>query len=111
MFDVGFSEIVLILVVALVVIGPEKLPKVARTLGLLTGRLQRYAAAVKADVERELHNEEILRLEREANNAIASAKADIAGGVQALEQQTADALAPPQHPSPPTPAPNPDQAP
>ncbi len=111
MFDVGFSEIVLILVVALVVIGPEKLPKVARTLGLLTGRLQRYAAAVKADVERELHNEEILRLEREANNAIASAKADIAGGVQALEQQAADALAPLQHPSPQTPAPNPDQAP
>ena len=54
MFDVGFSEIVLILVVALVVIGPEKLPKVARTLGLLTGRVQRYAASVKADVEREL---------------------------------------------------------
>jgi sec-independent protein translocase protein TatB len=99
MFDVGFSEIVLILVVALVVIGPEKLPKVARTLGLLTGRLQRYAASVKADVERELHNEEILRLEREANNAIASAKAGITAEVQVLEQQTTDALAPAQDPS------------
>lgn len=97
MFDVGFSEIVLILVVALVVIGPEKLPKVARTLGLLTGRLQRYAASVKADVERELHNEEILRLERESNHAIASVKASIAGEVKALEQQTSDALTPPQN--------------
>lgn len=96
MFDVGFSEIVLILVVALVVIGPEKLPKVARTLGLLTGRLQRYAASVKADVERELRNEEILKLERDANQAIASAKSSITGEVQALEQQTTSALTPPE---------------
>ena len=70
MFDVGFSEIVVILLVALVVIGPEKLPKVARTLGLLTGRVQRYVATVKAEVNREIHNEEILRMEREAQQTI-----------------------------------------
>ncbi len=86
MFDVGFSEIVLILVVALVVIGPEKLPKVARTLGLLAGRMQRYAASVKADVERELRNEEVLRLEREAQNTIASLKSSITDEVQHIEQ-------------------------
>jgi sec-independent protein translocase protein TatB len=86
MFDVGFSEIVLILVVALVVIGPEKLPKVARTLGLLAGRMQRYAASVKADVERELRNEEVLRLEREAQNTIASLKSSINEEVQHIEQ-------------------------
>lgn len=77
MFDVGFSEILVILVVALVVIGPEKLPKVARTLGLLTGRLQRYAANIKADVQRELRNEEVLRLEREAKNTIAQVENSI----------------------------------
>ncbi len=81
MFDVGFSEILVILVVALVVIGPEKLPKVARTLGLLTGRLQRYAANIKADVERELRNEEVLRLEREAKNAIAQVESSVKDAV------------------------------
>lgn len=86
MFDVGFSEIILILVVALVVIGPEKLPKVARTLGLLVGRMQRYAAAVKADVERELRNEDVMRLEREAQNTIASVKSSIHNETQHIEQ-------------------------
>ena len=54
MFDVGFSEIIVIAVVALIVLGPEKLPKTARTLGHLFGRLQRYVADVKADINREL---------------------------------------------------------
>ena len=49
MFDIGFSEIVVIAVVALIVIGPERLPKTARTLGHLFGRLQRYVADVKAE--------------------------------------------------------------
>jgi sec-independent protein translocase protein TatB len=47
MFDIGFSEIMVIAVVALVVLGPENLPKTARTLGHLFGRLQRYVADVK----------------------------------------------------------------
>lgn len=59
MFDIGFSELVLIAVVALVVIGPERLPKVARTVGLLFGRLQRYIAGLKADLYQELQLEEI----------------------------------------------------
>ena len=54
MFDIAFTELVIIAIVALLVIGPEKLPKVARTLGSLLGRMQRYVAAVKQDVEREL---------------------------------------------------------
>jgi len=52
MFDVGLSELMIIAVVALVVIGPERLPKVARTAGLLLGRLQRYVSDVKADINR-----------------------------------------------------------
>ncbi len=50
MFDIGFSEIIVIAVVALIVIGPERLPKVARTLGHMFGRLQRYVNDVKADI-------------------------------------------------------------
>jgi sec-independent protein translocase protein TatB len=65
MFDIGFSEIVLIGVVALVVIGPERLPKTARTLGLLFGRLQRYVNEVKADISREMELDELRRLRKE----------------------------------------------
>ena len=52
MFDIGFSEIVVIGVVALIVIGPERLPRTARMLGHLFGRLQRYVNEVKADISR-----------------------------------------------------------
>jgi len=63
MFDVGFSELLFIGLVALIVLGPERLPKVARTVGHLLGRMQRYAASVKADIEREIQLEELKRLE------------------------------------------------
>ena len=57
MFDVGFSEMLVIAIVALVVIGPEKLPRVARTAGAMLGRLQRYVNDVKADINREIELE------------------------------------------------------
>lgn len=65
MFDLSFFELVVIGVVALVVIGPEKLPKVARTLGALTGRAQRYVAQVKDEVNREVRFEELQQLQKE----------------------------------------------
>lgn len=65
MFDIGFSELVVIAVVALVVIGPERLPTVARTIGALLGRLNRYVADVKSDVEREMRLEDMKKLRAE----------------------------------------------
>lgn len=65
MFDVSFSELLVIAVVALIVIGPEKLPKVARTLGTLAGRMQRYVAQVKEEVNREVRFEELQKLQQE----------------------------------------------
>ena len=62
MFDIGFSELLVIGVVALIVIGPEKLPRVARTVGHLAGRLQRYVADVKADINREIELEELRKM-------------------------------------------------
>lgn len=62
MFDIGFSEIFVILVVALIVIGPERLPKVARTLGHLFGRMQRYVNDVKSDIAREMELEDLRKL-------------------------------------------------
>jgi sec-independent protein translocase protein TatB len=69
MFDIGFSEIMVIAVVALIVIGPERLPRTARMLGHLLGRLQRYVNEVKADINREMELDELRRLQREVKGA------------------------------------------
>lgn len=65
MFDVAFSELIVIAIIALIVIGPEKLPRVARTLGSLVGRMQRYLGSVKADINRELQLEDLQKLQQE----------------------------------------------
>lgn len=65
MFDVGFWELVVVGVVALIVIGPERLPGVARTAGLWIGRMRRFVAGVKADIEREVKAEELKRIMEE----------------------------------------------
>ncbi len=62
MFDIGFSELLVIGVVALIVIGPERLPRVARTLGHLFGRMQRYVNEVKSDIQREIELDELRKL-------------------------------------------------
>lgn len=77
MFDIAFSELVVIGVVALIVIGPEKLPKVARTVGLLLGRVQRYVNGVKSDISRELRFEELQRLQQEVQQGIRQAESTI----------------------------------
>ncbi|MCG2576631.1 Sec-independent protein translocase protein TatB [Dechloromonas sp. XY25] len=63
MFDIGFSELMVIGIVALIVIGPERLPKVARTLGHLLGRAQRYVNDVKSDINREIQLDELKKLQ------------------------------------------------
>jgi len=62
MFDIAFTELMIIGLVALIVIGPEKLPRMARTLGHLAGRLQRYVADVKADINREIELDELRKM-------------------------------------------------
>jgi sec-independent protein translocase protein TatB len=77
LFDVAFSELVVIAVVALIVIGPEKLPKVARTLGALVGRLQRYVSTVKADIDRELQFEDLQKLQQEIKQSATKVQNDV----------------------------------
>jgi sec-independent protein translocase protein TatB len=98
MFDIGFSEIVVIGVVALVVIGPERLPKTARTLGHLFGRLQRYVSDVKADISREMELDELRKLQREVQGAarefeqsVNSAAQDVRTGVASVERELNEA--------------------
>ena len=70
MFDVSFSELLVIAVVALLVIGPEKLPRVARTVGAFAGRMQRYMAQVKEEVNREVRFEELQKLQQEIKQSV-----------------------------------------
>ncbi|MFO1362464.1 MAG: Sec-independent protein translocase protein TatB [Burkholderiales bacterium] len=77
MFDIGFSELLVIAVVALIVIGPERLPKVARTAGHLFGRLQRYVNDVKADIQREIELDELKKLRSQFEEAARSVEQSV----------------------------------
>jgi sec-independent protein translocase protein TatB len=77
MFDIGFSELLVIGVVALLVIGPERLPKVARTAGHLFGRLQRYVNDVKADIQREIELDELKKLRTQFEDAARSVEQSV----------------------------------
>src|SRR5579863_3018720 len=96
MFDIGFSEIVVIGIVALVVVGPQRLPKVARTLGVMFGRMQRYVNDVKADISREIELEELRQLQNDVHEAARSMETavnqEINDTQQALNQTIAPAL-------------------
>uniref|UniRef100_UPI004047E291 Sec-independent protein translocase protein TatB n=1 Tax=Orrella sp. TaxID=1921583 RepID=UPI004047E291 len=72
MFDISFTELMLAGVVALIVIGPEKLPKVARTVGHLLGRAQRYVNDVKGDIQREVEIDELRKMKQEMESAAQS---------------------------------------
>ena len=87
MFDIGFSELFVIGMVALVVIGPERLPKVARTLGILFGRLQRYVTQVKSDISREMELAELGKVKSEFENAARSFQSDIESQAAQAERE------------------------
>ena len=88
MFDIGFSELLVIGVVALIVIGPQKLPRVARTVGILMGRLQRYVSDVKADINREIELDEL----RKMRDSMQKAAGDMQSAVDSELNKTADDL-------------------
>lgn len=85
MFDVGFSELLVIGIVALVVIGPERLPTVARTIGALLGRAQRYFNDVKSEVSRELQLEELKRMREQAESQLRSVEQQVASETATIE--------------------------
>ena len=87
MFDVGFSELLVIGMVALVVIGPEKLPRVARTVGALLGRMQRYVHDVKADINREIELDELKKLQTTVQDAAASIQTSMNETVSGFQSQ------------------------
>lgn len=99
MLDVSFTELLVVGVVALVVIGPERLPKVARTLGHLVGRAQRYVNDVKSDIQREVELDEFKKLKDQVQDAAQSVKsslqnteASIRNPIESIEKDTMDAF-------------------
>ena len=87
MFDVGFSELMVVAVVALIVIGPERLPRVARTMGHLFGRLQRYVNDVKADISREMELEELRKFRSTVEDAARGFESSVRGEVSKTETE------------------------
>lgn len=87
MFDVGFSEMLVIGIVALLVIGPEKLPSVARTVGALLGRMQRYVNDVKADINREIELDELKKLQTTVQDAARSIETSVSDTMSTFQTQ------------------------
>jgi sec-independent protein translocase protein TatB len=110
MFDIGFSELLVIAVVALIVIGPERLPKVARTLGHLFGRMQRYVNDVKADISREMELDELRKMQTSMEDAARSFQSSVSKEVSETESEfnkLAQAVEPAPERNPDSPSPDP----
>ena len=91
MIDLGIEKMLVISVVALIVIGPEKLPRVARTVGTLLGKAQRYVADVKAEVNRSMDLEELKKMKETVETAARDVEGSIHSGAADFEKQWSDA--------------------
>jgi sec-independent protein translocase protein TatB len=99
MFDMGFTEIALIGVVALVVIGPERLPAVARTAGKYFGRLRRFMTNIRADVESELRADELRDIMKKQQEELNSLKDAVTDAGKQFEQSTKEEIVGTETPS------------
>ena len=77
MFDLGFTELMIIALVALIVIGPERLPRMARTLGHLAGRMQRYVSDAKEDINREVELDELRKMRDSVHEAASGIESSV----------------------------------
>jgi sec-independent protein translocase protein TatB len=99
MFDLGFSELIVIAIVLLVVVGPERLPGVARTAGHLFGRMQRYISDVKADIRREMQFDELKKLQQQTREleqslreGMGEIQSDVREALSLPESETSSAM-------------------
>lgn len=92
MIDLGLTKIALIGAVALIVIGPEKLPAVARMAGTLYGRAQRYISSVKAEVNREMQMDELRKMQENIRDAASSVNKTLTEDIAEAEQSLTEAI-------------------
>lgn len=97
MFGIDFTELLVIMVVALIVIGPEHLPKVARTAGHLWGRAQRYVNGIKTDIAREMEVEELRKIQLEAEQKANSIEPILKQTAQDVQQKISSEVEQPTH--------------
>lgn len=100
MFDIGFGELILCFTIAMVVLGPEKLPKVARMVGRWTGQARGYMRNLSAELERETHAMEVRKQLEEANRLAREQVAAFRNEVKGQAATVAQALSPPAEPPP-----------
>jgi sec-independent protein translocase protein TatB len=93
MIDLGIEKMMVIGAVALIVIGPEKLPRVARTVGTLIGKAQKYVADVKAEVNRSIELEELKKMKQDVETAARDVETSIHGSVRDIERELNQATA------------------
>jgi len=93
MIDLGISKIALIGAVALIVIGPEKLPRVARTVGALLGKAQRYVSDVKAEVSRSMELEELKKMKESMESAARDVEGSVNSATSDFEKSWSDVTA------------------
>ncbi|MBC7709572.1 MAG: twin-arginine translocase subunit TatB [Rhizobacter sp.] len=91
MFELSFGKMMIIAIVALIVLGPERLPKVARTLGHLLGRARGYANQVKQDIDREMQMDELRKLQEQAKDAARSFESAVNDAGRSVEQEASSA--------------------
>jgi sec-independent protein translocase protein TatB len=106
MFDFSFGELAVIGTVALVVLGPERLPKVARTVGEWVGKAQRYVSQVKSDISREMELAELKKLQEEARQAAQSVQSslnEVSSGITSIEAEISKGTGAAAVPGEPTP--------
>src|SRR3954451_17754550 len=96
MIDFGFDKLALISAVALIVIGPEKLPRVARTVGTLLGKAQRYVAEVKAEVNRSIELEELKKMKTSFEDAARDVEHSVSSEIAKTSSELHGAFASPQ---------------
>lgn len=91
MFNIGVTELMMIAIVGLIVIGPERLPRVARTLGHLFGRMQRYVADIKEDISREVELDELRQLQSSMKEAAREIEESVSKQVNLIEDEVQQA--------------------
>ncbi|MBS3935948.1 MAG: twin-arginine translocase subunit TatB [Sulfuritalea sp.] len=111
MFDIGFSELMLIALVGLIVIGPERLPRVARTAGHLLGRLQRYVSDVKGDISREMQLEDLKKLQAQMEEQARSVEQQVNERMRTVESELNQSILAAAEAGPASPPPPPAVAP
>ena len=90
MFDISFMELLVISIVALIVIGPERLPAVSRTIGHLYGRCRNFVYSVKTDIHNEIRMEELKKMQSSVQDTVQSVKDSVQQGINQLETTIAN---------------------